>query len=102
MVLKIKHLQFPRTVERPLKYGFRLGSFGPTSDITDWTLEEFFEETSPAMILVGCRNIGKIKFRKLVRFLLEIDENKTIKWINQNPDVWDWQTPDIKKYWRPV
>jgi len=102
MVLKLRHLQFPRTVDRPLKYNYRVRSFGPRIDISEYTLEEFFEETSPAMILVGCKDIGKIKFRKLVRFLLEIDENKTIKWMHQCPDFWDWQTPDIKKYRRPV
>ena len=97
MPLRIKHLQFPRTVDRPLKEGFKfLGS--PALDFSDWTLDEFFRDTSPAMVLVYCKGIGRIKFRKLVRFLLEIDRVKAINWLDQNPDFWDWQTYDIKEH----
>ena len=94
---KLKHLAWPRGIEQSLSKGLERWGFEPDY-FNNWTLEKFLEETSPAMVLVGCKGIGRVKFRRLVRFLLDIHVVKTMIWLDQNPDVWDWQTPDIKKY----
>ena len=81
MTLRLKHLKFPSNIGKLLcKSSYRDYDF-------DWTLDYFLKEVSPAELYVACKGFGKIKLRELTAFFFEIDEEKTIAWLKQSPNL---------------
>ena len=90
MTLRLKHLKFPSNIGKLLcKSSYRDYDF-------DWTLDYFLKEVSPAELYVECKGFGKIKLRELTAFFFEIDEEKTIAWLRQSPNLLDRQPLRIK------
>ena len=90
MTLRLKHLNFPSNIGKLLcKSSYRDYDF-------DWTLDYFLKEVSPAELYVACKGFGKIKLRELTAFFFEIDEEKTIAWLRQSPNLLDRQPLRIK------
>ena len=90
MTLRLKHLKFPSNIGKLLcKSSYRDYDF-------DCTLDYFLKEVSPAELYVACKGFGKIKLRELTAFFFEIDEEKTIAWLRQSPNLLDRQPLRIK------
>ena len=90
MTLRLKHLKFPSNIGKLLcKSSYRDYDF-------DWTLDYFLEEVPPAELCVACKGFGKIKLRELTAFFFEIDEEKTVAWLRQSPNLIDGQPLRIK------
>ena len=90
MTLRLKHLKFPSNIGKLLcKSSYRDYDF-------DWTLDYFLKEVFPAELYVACKGFGKIKLRELTAFFFEIDEEKTIAWLRQSPNLLDRQPLRIK------
>ena len=99
MTLKLKHLKFPSGIESTLRRAWTYDDdLGEAVDFInfDWSLDEFFNMLSPVEVYVSCKGFGKIRLRELTIFFLEIDEEKTIAWLRQSPNLLDRQPLRIK------
>ena len=90
MTLRLKHLKFPSGIENTLRRAWKYADdSAETVDLInfDWSLDEFFNMLSPVEVYVRCKGFGKIRLRELTIFFLEIDEEKTIAWLKQSPNL---------------
>ena len=99
MTLRLKHLKFPSGIESTLRRAWTYDDdLGHTIGLInfDWSFDEFFNMLSPVEVYVRCKGFGKIRLRELTNFFLEIDEEKTIAWLKQSPDLLDKQPLRIR------
>ena len=99
MTLRLKHLKFPSGIESTLRRAWKYDDdIGEAVNLInfDWELDDFFWMLSPVEIYVRCKGFGKIRLRELTNFFLEIDEEKTIAWLKQSPDLLDKQPLRIR------
>jgi hypothetical protein len=90
MTLRLKHLKFPSGIESTLRRAWTYDDdLAETVDLINfnWSLDEFFNMLSPVELYVRCKGFGKIRLRELTIFFLEINEEKTIAWLKQSPDL---------------
>ena len=90
MTLRLRHLKFPSGIESTLRRAWKYNDDSTeTVDLINfnWSLDEFFNMLSPVEVYVRCKGFGKIRLRELTIFFLEIDEEKTIAWLKQSPDL---------------
>ena len=90
MTLRLKHLKFPSGIESTLRRAWKYDDDSEeTVDLInfDWSLDEFFNMLSPVEVYVRCKGFGKIRLIELTDFFLQINEEKTIAWLKQSPNL---------------